>query len=288
MRQRLLLLLPLFLVTLSIQAQNYEVGLLFGASTYSGELTPGTNNLSVGELHPSLGVFVRRNFNRFITMKANLSYGTISGDDANSKDEGRKERNLSFRSRIFELGVTGEFNILGYEAQGLQRRFSPYIFGGVAVFGFNPEANYQGQLVELQPLGTEGQGMENFPDKYKLTQIAIPFGAGVKFAISERLNIGVEVGFRKTFTDYLDDVSGNYVNYNELLRGNGSLAAELGNRTGEYLGTDPIDLPTGTPRGNASTDDWYLISGVTVSYNIFGQGKGLGRGSKGDFGCPTF
>ncbi len=113
-------------------------------------------------------------------------------------------------------------------------------------------------------------------------------GAGVKVAVGERLNIGLEAGVRKTFTDYLDDISTDYVNYGQLVRGNGDLAAALGNRTGEYLGTDPVDVPTGTQRGNPNADDWYFIGGVTVSYNIYGNNSGLGRRGKDNLGCPKF
>ena len=130
--------------------------------------------------------------------------------------------------------------------------------------------------------------MDGFSEKYKLAQFAIPMGLGVKIAVTERINVGLEAGARKTFTDYLDDVSTDYVNYNELLLGNGALAAALGNRTGEYLGTEPIQVATGTQRGNPAADDWYFIGGVTVSYNIFGDNGGLKGGGKESFGCPTF
>jgi hypothetical protein len=285
---RHLLFFAIILFPLSLTAQQFEVGLLFGVSTYQGDIAPSTNRLDLNDLHPSLGVFGRYNVNRFITARASFSYGKLSGTDAQANDEGRRQRNLSFQSKLYEFGLTGEINIFGYEAEGLQRRFSPYIFGGIAVFHFNPETNYQGQLVELQPLGTEGQGMEGFSEKYKLTQFAIPMGAGVKFAVSEKFNIGLEAGVRKTFTDYLDDISTDYVNYSQLLRGNGELAAALGNRTGEYLGTEPVDIPTGSQRGNPNVDDWYFIAGVTISYNIFGNSGGLGRRGKDNFGCPKF
>ena len=283
-----LLFFVILLLPLGLIAQQYEVGLLFGASTYQGDIAPTAQKLSLNDLHPSLGIFGRYNVNPFITARASFSYGKISGNDAQADDEGRKQRNLSFQSKLYEFALTGEINIFGYQAEGLQKRFSPYIFGGIAVFHFNPEANYQGQLVELQPLGTEGQGMEDFPEKYKLTQFAIPMGAGVKVAVGERLNIGLEAGVRKTFTDYLDDISTDYVNYGQLVRGNGDLAAALGNRTGEYLGTDPLDVPTGTQRGNPNADDWYFIGGVTVSYNIYGNSSGLGRRGKDNLGCPKF
>lgn len=285
---RHLLFVVIIFVPLGLTAQQFEVGLLFGASTYQGDIAPTAETFETNDFHPSLGIFGRYNVNPFVTARVSFSYGKISASDADAEEEWRRERNLSFESKLFEFGLIGEVNILGYQAEGLQKRFSPYLFGGVAVFHFNPETTYQGQLVELQPLGTEGQGMDGFPKKYKLTEFAIPMGAGVKFAVSDRLNIGLEAGVRKTFTDYLDDLSTTYVSYGQLLHGNGELAAALGNRTGEYLGTEPVDVRTGTQRGNPDADDWYFIGGLTVSYNIYGNNNGLGIRGKDNLGCPKF
>lgn len=288
---RLVIIIAIALLPFGLFGQSYEAGLMFGGSAYQGDLSPQAVNLSTGKIHPSLDLFFRYNINKYLSAKANISYGRLSGDDAVSKDEGRRSRNLNFESKLFEFGLTGELNIFGFQPEGLQRRYSPYLFGGIAVFRFNPETNYNGQLVELQPLGTEGQGMEGFEEPYKLTQIAVPMGAGMKFAVNERLNIGAEIGFRKTFTDYLDDVSGTYVAFNELLSGNGELAAILADRRGELLedGSDiPVVVETGTQqRGNPGESDWYAIAGLTISYNFYGR-NGLGKNKKNGFGCPKF
>ena len=271
-----------------INAQDSEVGLIFGTSGYSGDLTPNTNYLSTGQRHASLGIFLRKDLNRFTAVRGTFTYGKLSGDDAKSNIEGIQNRNLSFQSNLLELSLVGEINPLGTNSTG--RRLQPYLYGGIAVFHFKPEANYNGQLVELQPLGTEGQGMDGFDKPYKLTQISIPLGAGVKYQITERINIGVDVGVRKTFTDYLDDVSGTYVNYNDLLAGNGSEAAGLGNRSGELNpeGNVPAIIPTGTQRGNPLKDDWYFTAGATVSYKFSTRTRNYkGRNPTGkEFGCP--
>lgn len=286
---RLAFFILIAMLPFGVFAQSYEVGLSFGGSAYQGDISPDAVNLSSAKVHPSLGVFFRYNANKYLSVRGSFNYGTVSGDDAEANDESRQRRNLSFQSDIYEFAVTGELNIFGFQAEGLQKRYSPYLFGGIAVFRFNPETNYQGELIELQPLGTEGQGMEGFGEKYKLTQISIPMGAGMKFAISERFIIGAEVGFRKTFTDYLDDVSGTYVSYEELLRGNGELAAALGNRSGELNPNDePIVVETGQVRGNPGVDDWYAIAGLTLSYTFY-PNNGLGRGKgKNELGCPKF
>jgi hypothetical protein len=271
-----------------LNAQDSEVGLIIGTSGYSGDLTPNTNYLSTGQRHAALGIFLRKDLNRFTAVRGTFTYGKLSGDDAKSNIEGVQNRNLSFQSNLLELSLVGEINPLGTNSTG--RRLQPYLYGGIAVFHFKPEANYNGQLVELQPLGTEGQGMEGFDKPYKLTQISIPLGAGVKYQITERINIGVDVGVRKTFTDYLDDVSGTYVNYNDLLAGNGQVAAGLGNRSGELNpeGNIPAIVPTGTQRGNSLKDDWYFTAGVTVGYKFSTRTRNYkGRNPTGkEFGCP--
>ena len=270
----------LLLSSLFLQAQNYEVGILLGTSSYSGDITPTSKLLSTGKNHEALGVFARFDVNQRFAWRVNYSFAKISGDDANAADQGRVNRNLSFRSNIHELALLGELNLLSSD-----RRFYPYLYGGAAVFHHNPETVYQGQLVELQPLGTEGQGIDGFGSKYKLTQIAIPLGVGVKFRATDHLNIGIEMGVRKTFTDYLDDVSGTYVNFNDLQAGNGSIAAALGNRTGELLGTEPLVVNTGRVRGNADKDDSYFVAGVTLSYQFYGKNSRFKRRGK-EIGCP--
>ncbi len=279
-------ILILFALTLPIllTAQNIEVGLQFGASGYQGDLSPNQSIVSTSEFHPSLGVYGRYNKNRYLGYRVNFSYGTISGTDADSNDDGRRARNLSFRSKVLELALIGEYNILGRH-----KRMTPYLFGGVALFRFNPEANYDGRLIELQPLGTEGQGIDGFGEKYKRTQFSIPMGAGFKFAVNKNFNISLEMGLRKTFTDYLDDVSGSYVSYSQLLAENGEQAALLGNRTGEFQGTDPVSVPTGTQRGNPDSKDWYFITNISVSYNLWNDKDSWGGKTEyNSFGCPKF
>jgi len=143
--------------------------------------------------------------------------------------------------------------------------FSPYVFVGIAATHHNPKTEYQGEWYELQPLGTEGQGIMGYAPKYDRVIVAIPYGGGIKYALSERLTVGFEMGVRKTFTDYLDDVSTTYVT-------RGELALALSNRTGELLNGEPIQFEEGDRRGNPDNDDAYLIGGFSISYNIIGAG----------------
>ncbi len=275
------------LMSINTYTQYLEAGLLLGGANYVGDLSNNSSTIYLKETKLAYGGFVRYNINDLFTARLGLSAGKIAGSDANvNNDQYLRERNLSVRTNILELALIGEFNILGYQPNGLYSPFSPYVFAGVALTRFNPKARYQGNWVELQPLGTEGQGMPGFGPKYDKTTFSIPFGLGVKYALSDKWNIGLELGARAAFTDYLDDVSGDYVSYPDLLAGNGELAAALGNRTGEYKGTEPVIVETGTQRGDSAKRDWYFIMGLSVSYNFLDNGlMGSRSRSKGRRGC---
>lgn len=247
-----------------------------GVSNYQGDLGPSNLRVSLGKTHASVGGFLRYNFNDYLTGRVNLAYATLSGDDARY-DRGR---NLSFRSSILEFAAIGEFNIMGYQPYALQRPFSPYIFVGIGFTHFNPRTKLDGEWIELQPLGTEGQGIEGYPSPYSLFTLAIPVGGGLKYAINDKWNIGIEMGVRKVFTDYLDDVSTSYVDPDLLLANNGELSAILSNRSG-------VEVNPGDARGNPDSDDWYVITAITVSYNFIDNGLvGVRSRSRRRGGCP--
>lgn len=274
---------------LSLHAQYFEVGILGGGGNYQGDLSNNSSTVYLGQTHFAGGVFGRYNVNDFISVRAGFNFTSLSGADANAPVGVFRDRNLSFQTDIYEGSLIGEFNILRYQPYNLANPFSPYIFGGIAFFTFNPTAEYQGQRIPLQPLGTEGQGLPDRPEPYQTQQFAIPFGFGLKYALNDHWNIGIELGIRKLFTDYLDDVSTTYVSYDELLAANGELAAALGNRQGELLGSDPVIVPTGTQRGDGKTTDTYFILGLTVSYNFIDNGLVGSRNRLGRrrSGCRT-
>ena len=143
---------------------------------------------------------------------------------------------------------------------------SPYFFYEIAYFQMNPIAELNGNDVELQQLGTEGQGT-SLSDKrpYRLNQISIPLGVGIKFNLRKRLAISIEYGIRKTFTDYLDDVSGDYVDPVALSAFNGPLAGELSDPGLNNNGLSNI----GFNRGNSSTKDWYSFYGIMITFKPF-------------------
>lgn len=259
-------------------AQGTELGIMAGGSLYSGDLSPKEFGLYTEDISPAFGFFGRFNLGRAFALRLGLSLGKISASDL---DHNREDRGLNFRTNITEFALTGELNLFklgSYEDRGVM----PFLFGGLAVYRFNPEAEFDGDYIELQPLGTEGQGLPGYESPYSLTQLAIPLGLGVKFLLNETITLGLEFGGRKLFTDHLDDVSAAQVNYFDILEGNGELAASLSNPTLK----DPSPETANYRRGG-EFDDWYYFGGLTLSFRLQGSGGGgFGRG-KG-IGCPTF
>lgn len=283
-KKNIILTLSFFLLPFFLFSQHSELGITLGVSAYQGDLSPSNSRLNPGQINPMVGIFGKYNFNRFIVARAGFNYAILSADDSKSTIEASKVRNLSFRSNIFEGNLMLEINILGYEPYNLEKPWSPYVFGGIALFHYNPKAKYDGEWVDLQPLGTEGQGLPDYPDRqpYNLNSFAIPMGGGIKFALSDTWNLAVEGGIRMTFTDYIDDVSMSYVEESLLLEKD-PLSAALANRSGE-----PIEAGRG--RGNDQVSDWYAFLGVTLSRNFLDNGLvgSRKRGRRSKTGCPTF
>ncbi|MFI5172370.1 MAG: DUF6089 family protein [Chitinophagales bacterium] len=266
--KRILLLIIAIQLSTAYAQQYIEVGVFAGVSNYQGDLAPVA--FVPKETHPAFGAFYKFNFNYWFAFKGSIYSGFISGNDDNSTEEWKQERNLSFVSNVQEVSVFFELFLKKYNPNYRWNILSPYVFIGFAGYHFNPMANYNGVWYELQPLGTEGQGNPYYPDRkpYSLTQYAIPMGMGFKGSITKDWNLGIEIGYRKTSTDYLDDVSTTYVAKEILLAGNGDLAWQLSNRTDEMNGGIPIDRDDHKYRGDDTNKDWYIFSGVTLSRNI--------------------
>ena len=254
-----------FLFGFNAKAQvvsSTEIGIMGGGSYYLGDI----NSNHFDYMMPSGGIVIRKNIDRRIVVKGELLLGYIRADDArNTNDTVKLNRNLHFRSPIYELSGQVEFNFLPYETGNSLYPFTPFIFAGVSLFRFNPKAEADnGKWVALQPLVTEGQGTTSFQDrkKYALTQFSIPMGGGFKIAVNKTFNIILEYGIRKTFTDYLDDVSTTYTGGNLMVS---HLANEMSDRSLD--GTKAI----GEQRGNSKNNDWYTFTGITLSFKILSE-----------------
>jgi len=269
----------LFCTSLSFAQKSAEFGGQLGLSSYLGDLQEKT--LKFGTPSFNLGLQAKYNFNSRFAARLNFVYGQIQGDDSRSDIAWRQTRNLNFKSSIAEVALMGEFNLFnfGYHSQNLKERnyidFAPYFSTGIAIFRFNPQAEYLGQWMDLQPLGTEGQGSSLNPNpKYSLTQIAIPVNIGLKFHLKDNLVCAFEIGWRKTFTDYLDDVSGNYVDFDQLKIENGEASADLSFRGDELASYDGVPPKAGTQRGTPSNDDGYIMANLNITYKIFRNNDG--------------
>ena len=241
--------------------ENTEVGFIGGVSYYLGDLNTTHFNNSL----PFGGIVIRKNIDRRFSYKAELLYLNIAADDRiDATDTIAINRGLHFRSSVFELSGQIEFNFLPFEAGNALYTWTPFVYTGLSFFHFNPQAeNKDGLWVNLQELGTEGQGSNSFPErkKYPLTQLAIPLGGGLKIAINPSFNIILEYGVRKSFTDYLDDVSTTYP------EGVNSNVPDISNAT--YEMSDPTGTHiAGDQRGNPEKKDWYSFAGITLSFKL--------------------
>jgi hypothetical protein len=241
---------------------NSEIGVKAGLSYYTGDL----NSTHFNSTKPAASFIVRRNLDRRFSVKAEISVLSVKADDRTSEDSIKLDRGLHFRSSIQELSSQIEFNFLPYEVGNVLYNWTPFIFSGISIYNFNPQAeNSLGQWIDLQPLGTEGQGTTAYPDrkKYPRTQVAIPMGGGVKLSISDRLNLILSFSARKTYTDYLDDVSTTYpgvpIEFN-------SASIEMSDPTSSHL--------KDKQRGNELKNDWYYYTGFTISFRLNGNTKG--------------
>ncbi|HEU4555648.1 MAG TPA: DUF6089 family protein [Chitinophaga sp.] len=279
------LLLFTFLAPLSAFSQDWHIGGFAGITNYSGDLAQ--SRVDMRYTRPALGLMVKRDINRYLTLRAGLNWGHIAGADSTNESKVLVSRNLSFRSVIWDGHFIAEFNFLDIYDRG----FTPYVFGGVALFQFYPTTKDSlGNTVTLRRLSTEGQNTPEYPERrqYALHQISLPFGAGVKVMLNDTWTLGLEIGFRKTFTDYLDDVSKTYVDQRYLLSLAGQKAVDFAYRGDEVHtkgitpGTYPAD---GTQRGSDAHNDWYIFSGLTLTYRLGGGGM---YGKQKFSTCPKY
>lgn len=240
-------------------SQKSEIGAMVGTSFYLGDLNPRS---IFGMSQLAGGIIYRYNFTPRWAIKANILFAKVAGDDAITNK--KYERNLNFTSPITEISAQVELNFLKLYNEKGHNFFSPYIFAGISVFSFNPQAeDIDGTVYALQCLGTEGQGLAGERDYYSLCNVAIPFGIGLKFNVSKHISIGAEWGMRYTFTDYLDDVGGNYYDNAALRELRGPAVARLADKS-------EVKHEAGTGRGNSTTKDFYSFAGATITFK-FGE-----------------
>jgi len=268
---------------------RYEVFYGLGATNFLGELggadREGTNfvrDLEFSMTRPLLNLGVRYRITETVATKTMLSYGWLRGDDKLTNEMFRHYRNLAFRSPIAEFSNQFEYSIIR-EKQGhrynLRRvrglkgfKTNTYFFVGVGVIYFNPKNKYNGKWYALQPLGTEGQGLVPTRKKYSRISMCIPYGIGFKYGLNRRLNVGLEFGVRKTFSDYIDDVSTTYFDNQMIREAHGDVAAYLADPSD---GTHPNWTAAYQQRGDAKDKDSYMFLILNFTYKLYTTRGGL-------------
>jgi Domain of unknown function (DUF6089) len=281
MKQNILLLMVV--LPLAVFSQNFHADIFAGVATYQGDLQG--KRLTFNQSHPAVGIGISYDLTSKLIARTAFTYGVLAGSDTkNTTAKGIEFRNLRFKSAVTELHLGLEYNFFRLEGKSI----TPYFFAAIAGYHFNPYTNDSaGAKVFLKPLSTEGQGLDAYPDRknYSLTQFAVPFGGGIKLQISDNLQLAAEVGIRKTFTDYLDDVSNSYVDYATLLAAKGPKAVELAYR-GDELASAPGYPAEGVQRGSPKTKDWYYFSGLRLSARLNNK-AGRAANGRNKLDCPT-
>ncbi len=286
----LLLMIALCLQTSRSCCQALDIGIDGGITGFLGDLgganyigRPFLFDLETSLLKPASSLHARYYLGGLFVVKAGFTYTAVAGNDSLiqptaefSPEWYRWYRNLSFQSTVLEGALTAELNLKRFEPGSKRYRIAPYVLAGIGVMHFNPKTSYNGNLVALQPLHTEGQGFDSLNVKpYSLTQAVFPVGVGLRYNISENLLFGFEFRNYFTMTDYMDDVSSTYVSpqqfYDNFSDPNvAALAYELSRRSEEK---DPEELygyitAPGQQRGDANKDQYFTMQ-VSLSYIIF-------------------
>lgn len=291
MKNIFILIFVLCLTTVSKAQWLWDYGVAVGVSNYLGDIGGKEKtrrdfvaDMKMAKTRWNVGGFARYKVHQKVSVKLALDYLRIEGDDKLSSNIARNARNLNFRNDMFDLAVTGQ--VFFYEDNDLgntyryKNGFRAYFFAGVGAFYTNPKANLNGEWVKLRPLQTEGRA-------YSPIGINIPAGVGFYFTVHKKHRIGYELNYRTTFTDYLDDVSGDYADPS----GMSAEGAALSNRTGEVSGLDPAftknfgydgKTGVGNKRGDKTHKDGYMTMSVSYSYVLRGKSS-FYRGRYGHF-----
>ncbi len=280
-----IILLTVFTSVNGLKAQySTDIGGKVGAALFLGDIgNSGAVGIDLNQMRYHLGFGYRYFFSPNFAIRGGFNYGQVRGSDANSEINTHYSRNLSFKNDIMELNARAEGHFLTIRDVGRRYTyridFNMFVFAGLGAFYNNPKAKYQGSWVALQPLKTEGVN-------YSRIQPIVPVGLGFQFRVNKKHLIGWDFGLRKTFTDYIDDVSSRYAHYTQFTD---PTALALQDRSIELAGkNDPRFVgseyysygsnPNSTGiRGNPDSKDWYAFTGITYSYSFRGKKRSFSK-----------
>jgi len=274
----------LFYSPFFVAAQNFHFAARLGLAGYQGDLKANSITLSQSKFMGSLGAHY--DLSEHFTARSYLTLASLGADDKKGT-AAMQERNLNFKTKLFEWELAAQYNLFSLN----NRWWTPFVFAGIGIYHFNPYTkDTADNKYFLKPLSTEGQGFVQGADNYKLTGFSIPLGFGATYSLNEDMRLGIEFGYRKIFNDYLDDVSGSYVDQAALLSAKGQTAVDLAWR-GDELKPNPYPAG-GTIRGNTKERDGYYFIAVTYTVRYFFDkykeivGIPSGRKEK-RVGCPA-
>jgi len=240
-----------------------EYGVTVGAAHYFGDIN---NRAAINRPKIAIGAFYRKQFGNYTALRINAHFAQLGYSDQYSQNDFQRRRNLSFNTNIFEFALRGDFNFFKFIPTDFNHSFTPYATLGVGIFSYDPYAFYHGDKVFLRPLNTEGETFYKGRKAYSPMAVCIPIGFGVKYAVTDKVNISFEVSHRFTTTDYLDDVSKTYIGIDKFSSpGTPPIAAILQDRsfeTGTPIGDE------GRQRGFSKQKDQYAIAEIGISFNI--------------------
>jgi hypothetical protein len=283
----------------------WEGGIQIGPSNFLGDLggNPGKGSPFIKDHQFKTtrllgGIYLEAYPSEWLGIRTALNFGSIEGDDANTKEAGgieesRKARNLNFQSKIFELWVAAEvypFVAFEYDPSDTYHKLRPYFLAGVGGFHFNPQGKdpATGNWVYLRPLHTEGEGFPEYPGhkEYSLWQVNVPLGVGIKYYVTDNTTLSFEVIHRKSFCDYIDDVSKTYVDpsvfYAHMDPATAALAVRMSNKSA--TGYTSGGYQPGDKRGTSNNNDSYFSIGIKLGFRLF---AGTDRRYRNSTRCPV-
>ncbi len=278
--RKLFLFTCLFSV-LHTPAQTLRLNFMAGLSNYYGETQ--TKKLTFEQSNPVIALGATLDLTDKLLLRSEFIATKLQGDDKRGM---YPDRNLNFKTSIREATLLLEYNLFDL----YEKKITPYFFTGVGLFNFNSyTTDSLNRKVFLKGLSTEGQGFPEYPDRkvYKNTQLNIPIGGGLKYAISEDVQFGFEYGLRVLFTDYIDDVSKSFIDPTILRNRAGQLAVDLSYRSDELKSGSQTYPGEGSLRGSPKVNDlyYYGLARLIIRMNWFENGMSSSR--KNRLGCPS-
>jgi opacity protein-like surface antigen len=253
--------------SITLHAQTWEVGGSIGASGYMGDLNP---NKPLKFSGIAAGVFVKANFDPYWGLGLHFTHGQITENDAKSSNEQFRVRNLNFDTQLDEVALQLDFNFLDYFSGGGRKRFTPYIFTGLGGVIFRPTATYVRPTAandgssQAVTFPTYQYQTEDQQYRYKTYAITIPYGAGVRYNLTQNWSLMSELGYRAAFTDYLDDVSKTYPSLADLQQH----VPEPNTSINLANGFNIDRARSGTQRGDFHKRDTYMFLKFGLTYTF--------------------